>query len=985
MKFSGLLSKRIITFLLVFSMVSGIVPVFGLTVFADDDEEEEVRIQDWTSLVFENIDAFLASMGRGPDGEPTGEPTLTRYGFELFYQYEMGAVAVRDTRTGQVLTTNPWDIGNDDLHREVTGTAPTVNIKEELLSQIMIEYMDANTTVPFLSYRQAALNNQIRMRPIRGGIRVEYTMGRVESRIMVPRLIPADSFRYNILAHFPEGRPRQQMLAYYSLKDADDPTLTARAQRELQVRFPVTSRFPVYVFDPHASRRELNQIEGYIRRYTEYTFEMMDEDHRQTEFQGLDRPPPLFKMALEYYLEPDGLRVRMPANGIRFDEGNYRLVDIRILPFMGVTRRENIGYTFVPDGSGALVRNEDIRNEPFTLQNRLYGPDFSFFRVTQGAWTQNWRMPVFGAVEEHVVERRWEEEEEYYVYVDVVVAEAVMQTVTDEEGNETEVEVTPAVIESVREDRIRMVPVYDRQYRRDGFLAIIEEGDALASITTNHGGALHRYNNVFARFTPRPTDEFRLDAAATGLTSMITTSSRRRFTGNFMIRYIMLSENTPSPHDPRGGYAGGSADRIIGSYEASWVGMATAYRNYLERNGGLVRKVDTGGDIPLFIETLGQMGTSEHFLGFPYWRQTPLTSFDDVQSMISDFNDEGISNLNFRLRGWNNNGMMSFVPTTIRVHRNMGGANAVRDLMAFAESRGANIFPDVEIGLIWGIGGPFNGFNHRRDLARSMNDMFSMEQHYWFLAQDVTRFGMGRMRHNITAPRSLRRVYELAMRDFNRLNPHAISVASLSRDLHSDQNRRNLVNRAEAQDYVREVLAMAQQEHTRVIGEQANAFAWRYLDAALNVPLHGSRFMNQSEEVPFYGMVTHGFIDTAGRPINTSGDERFDILKAIENGASPYFIVAYQNANRLMENMFLASNFSVNYHTWFPDIVRIYNILNEALAPVRYSLMVNHEFLANNVVRVTYENGISFILNYNNAVVEVEGHTIEPLSFIKIN
>jgi hypothetical protein len=52
---------------------------------------------------------------------------------------------------------------------------------------------------------------------------------------------------------------------------------------------------------------------------------------------------------------------------------------------------------------------------------------------------------------------------------------------------------------------------------------------------------------------------------------------------------------------------------------------------------------------------------------------------------------------------------------------------------------------------------------------------------------------------------------------------------------------------------------------------------------------------------------------------------------------------------------------------------------------VRYSLMVNHEFLANNVVRVTYENGTSFILNYNDAYVEVEGRTVEPLSFIKIN
>ena len=367
-------------------------------------------------------------------------------------------------------------------------------------------------------------------------------------------------------------------------------------------------------------------------------------------------------------------------------------------------------------------------------------------------------------------------------------------------------------------------------------------------------------------------------------------------------------------------------------------------------------------------------------MGFPYFRTTPLTAFDDIGSMIDDFNEEGITNLNFRMRGWNNNGMMGYVPTRINVHRNMGGNRALTDMLANAESRGATVFPDMELLMIRGTGGLFSGFNHRRDLARSMNDMFAREQIYSFTAQEIMMWGPTR---NITSPNRLERIYELAMRDFNRFNPHAISVASMTGELHSDQNRRNLVNRAEAQGYVLNVLRQAREDHGQVLGEAANAYAWRYITASVNVPIHGTRMVNQSEEVPFYGMVTHGFIDTAGPPMNMSGDVRFEILKSIENGASPYFLVAYQNSARLSENSILASYFSVNYHTWFPEIVRIYNILNEALSPVRYSLMVNHEFLATNVVRVTYENGIAFILNYNNDYVEIEGYTIEPLNFVK--
>jgi len=300
--------------------------------------------------------------------------------------------------------------------------------------------------------------------------------------------------------------------------------------------------------------------------------------------------------------------------------------------------------------------------------------------------------------------------------------------------------------------------------------------------------------------------------------------------------------------------------------------------------------------------------------------------------------------------------------------------------MAYADSRGATVFPELEVGLVWSTG-TFNGFNHRRDLARTMSDQFSAEQHYFFLFQDWSR----RMSHNIVSPSRLDHVYSLAMRDFNRLDTHAISVASLSRDLHSDQNRRNLVNRQEAQGYVRELLARAQNEHGRVLGEAANAYAWRYIDATLNVSLDASRMMNQSEAVPFYGMVTHGFIDTAGTPINMAGLLNYEILKAIENGSSPYFIVGYQNTARLKENMSLAPYFAVNYHTWFPEIVRIYNLLNENMRDVRYSLMVGHEFLGTNIVRVTYENGVSFILNYNADPVEVDGHTVDGLGFVRID
>lgn len=52
---------------------------------------------------------------------------------------------------------------------------------------------------------------------------------------------------------------------------------------------------------------------------------------------------------------------------------------------------------------------------------------------------------------------------------------------------------------------------------------------------------------------------------------------------------------------------------------------------------------------------------------------------------------------------------------------------------------------------------------------------------------------------------------------------------------------------------------------------------------------------------------------------------------------------------------------------------------------VKYSYITHHETLDTRVVKVVYENGVGFILNYNTHPVEVDGTTVEAMSFIRLN
>jgi hypothetical protein len=370
-------------------------------------------------------------------------------------------------------------------------------------------------------------------------------------------------------------------------------------------------------------------------------------------------------------------------------------------------------------------------------------------------------------------------------------------------------------------------------------------------------------------------------------------------------------------------------------------------------------------------------------LGFPYEGDTALTSFEDVESMIDELNAEGIMNLKFKYVGWINKGLKGLAPVKLNIEKALGGKTGFQDMVDYGKSKNAEIYPEMDFTLIWWWQ-LLDGVTPKKDFARFMDQLYAYEQPYNFMRQD---FSPSRGYNLIAHERSMS-MYESAMTEYSKYSVGALSVSSLARELHSNHYKKSLTNRVDAVGHVRELFEKMYDDHGKLLADEANAYAFKYLDSIVNVDLDGTRMLNQSEAVPFYSMVVHGSINIAGTPINMSGDYKYDVLKAIENGASPFFVLAYQNSSRLKEASMwsLNSYYAVDYETWFPSMVEIYKLLNDALGSVKTKLITNHEILERNVIRVTYEGGTSFVLNYNGEKeVTVGGKTIEPLGFVKLN
>ncbi|MBQ0108704.1 MAG: hypothetical protein KBS44_00310 [Clostridiales bacterium] len=137
-------------------------------------------------------------------------------------------------------------------------------------------------------------------------------------------------------------------------------------------------------------------------------------------------------------------------------------------------------------------------------------------------------------------------------------------------------------------------------------------------------------------------------------------------------------------------------------------------------------------------------------------------------------------------------------------------------------------------------------------------------------------------------------------------------------------------------------------------------------------------------------MVLHGYKEYAGTALNLAGDYNYQILKSIESGAAPYFVVAKNNTSKLKEYYYsiVSKYYSVRYSIWVKDIVTAYAEINDALKDVQDSEFKKHSFMNNDgtVVYTEYENGICFYINYNNFDFEIEGTdiTVPANGYVKV-
>ena len=961
----------LIYFLSLIMILSLLTPAFTLGVAAADEKAadnaaadgEEEETYDYLGEPFPSAKAKLDTMLLYFENDE-----YAIYGLE-----ETGEVGILVKATGQILLTNPYDAASSKSSDAV---------KQQLLSQIILSYSDnAGTVVSLNSFADAAFaseeTKQIHMSATRKGLRVEYTIGREAVKYIVPRQIEKEAFEQNILSYFEEGsREYKKLTAYFSLKDPSAPGQSTSTIEAMHLKWPITEKYAIYVLDTGIGNREMLELEGYIKGTFYDDYAKIEEMYEMLDYVDTSAAPALFRFAIEYSLDDLGLEIRLPASSIRYDSSNYKLESVKFLPYFCAGSNENTGFTLVPDGSGTITRFEDIASRSFTLTGKLYGRDYSFHSIT-GSNQETMRLPAFGVMETKPVtpelpgEQPAPEEtadaaddsavdvpEEADAAAETADADASAETAESTEPTE------PAAADETAETPADPAPAdSDAETPEEtvtaGYVAYLVEGDAMAEITADHGGTVHKYSSVYTTFYPKPTDSYVLEGISTSGSATWTVESDRRYTGNYTLRIFPITGDGCDYND-----------------------MAAEIRDYLTETGAFEKMTAADGesdDVPLYLETFGTVKTMKKFAGFPVDVQMPLTTFEQTEEMLAELKESGVENVNVKLTGWYNGGMEHTAPAKLKIERAVGGKKGFASLAEYAKQNNVGLYPDIDFVYVNQLGF-FDGFDYKDDSVKTIDNRSAAHRKYSPLYQGFEEEG-----ELIISPTSMSEFYDNIRDDLEKLGARGLSVGTLGSELSSDHNEDYALNREDVKTIVSNTLSEMEADNGSLMINGGNAYALPYVDHVLGVSLDSSLNINTSESIPFVGMVLHGSVEFAGSAINLDGDYDYSVLKAIENGANLYFILSKENTSEFKQFEQFSKYYAVGYDIWKEDMIATYNAFNDAMKAVKYSYLTEHKTIDTRVVRVVYDNGVGFILNYNTHPVEVDGVAVEPLDFVRIS
>lgn len=557
-------------------------------------------------------------------------------------------------------------------------------------------------------------------------------------------------------------------------------------------------------------------------------------------------PEKKLTFVMQYELTESGLKVKVPAAGIR-EEGAFVVFSLDLLPYFGTTPAKSDGYLFVPDGPGGLIRfDAEHASLSRGYSHEVYGKE-----VTSA---ENWS--------------RMGERREDIAY-----------------------------------------PVFGMKKGDKAFLAVMTKGEDSANISAVAPGIKSTFYQVFSSQIYREEYLYRMSRLAAPSKAI----QKERLDRDREVEY-----------------------RFLSGADADYVGMANAYRSYLQENGKLGEELQPIEHVPLYLKIMG--GNYEKAFG--RIRYVAATTFEQAGDIINTLQNKGIGAIRTIFYGWQNQGDYN-MEKRFPIEPALGGESAAKTFISQMKERGVPVsfYED----FVWVDS--HSSFSGKTDAIRGIDGTAFVDDG-WYIAKPVYTA--------VTAAETVNRLKKLGV--------DGIHFSGIGDMLFNDYESSGIQTRDYTKTIYNGILKYTQKELGSASVYRGNAYTLGQTNYIDGLPSDSSHDFMIDETVPFYPIVLHGYVPYTFSEGNLRDDEVTEFLRAIEYGAQPSFFVTHDDSRKLKDTP-VNDLYSSRFDKWERRIEEEYGKF-DSLSKLYSQKITGHEKLSEKRFATTFEDGTRVIVDY---------------------
>lgn len=478
-----------------------------------------------------------------------------------------------------------------------------------------------------------------------------------------------------------------------------------------------------------------------------------------------------------------------------------------------------------------------------------------------------------------------------------------------------------------------LIPAYGIKCGDSAVAAFITHGDTSASIAAQADSSTTSFSRVYSRYVTAVVDSTTL------------------FESNYENQRVIYGVEARSEFED---YA--VSFTFLHGAQADYSGMAKVCREQL----ALEKRTC---EPQLALTLYGAATKKASFLGIPYTKTVALTTYEQAQRIVSDFNAQDIP-VALKYVGWNNNGVENKkIPVKVSPVGVLGGKKKYNALQEFLDDSENSAYFDVDFMNIRKSG---NGFSVLSDVCRSI---FNTRTPIYKYMRSVY------VPVNTENPSYLLKPAEAAAAAQKFLSVYSgkggLSLDGFGEQLYSDFSKKGCT-RAQALALFEQTLEKAAADHS-VSVNTGNAYTYRYADRIFELPTSNDGNLLFSQSVPFVQMVLHGSIPYSVQ----TGDSLADCL---EFGGDPSFAGIYADDSTLIDTSFNWL-YGSTLESWRAEAESVYKAYASVYHSIYDQAMISHR--AENGVSVTeYENGVKVYVNRTEKDAVFEGTAVPADGYV---